>query len=43
MINEDLNEVHTWLQAKKLALNVTKTKYMLMDTPKYFRHSQRTH
>lgn len=32
MINEDLKEVHTWLKANKLTLNISKTKYMLMAT-----------
>ena len=35
-VNFDLNNIHVWLFANKLTLNMTKTKFYLLDRDKGF-------
>lgn len=37
-MNHDMSEIHTWLQANKLSLNVVKTKYMIIASQHKIRH-----
>ena len=40
-MNHDICEIHTWLQANKLSLNVVKTKYMIIASQhkiRYLKH-----
>ena len=37
-MNHDICEIHSWLQANKLSLNVVNTKYMIIASQHKIRH-----